>query len=99
MNVTSTSSMQQIRKMDGSGGGQGQGGMRDIMQSLPTEDKNKMIEQLSLMNKEDRAATVAQMKDVDASTLSSQNYAKALLDILDKANTNKAETEGFSVYA
>ncbi|MCK9454801.1 MAG: hypothetical protein WCY51_04255 [Sulfurimonas sp.] len=99
MDVTSTSSIQYMRKMDGSGGSQGQGGMKEIMQSLSTDDKNKMIEQLSSMSKEDRAETVAQMKEVDASTLSKQDYTKELLEILDKANTNKAENPGFSLYA
>ncbi len=103
MDVSSAGSMQQMqmqmRKMDGSGGGQGQGGMRDIMQSLSTEDKNQMMEQLSVMSQEDRSKTVAQMKDIDATTLSEQDYTKALLEILNKANTNEVQTEGFSVYA
>ena len=37
MNVNASGSMQQMQhmqKMDGSGGGKGQGGMKDIMQSL-----------------------------------------------------------------
>lgn len=103
MDVSSAGSMQQMqmqmRKMDGSGGGQGQGGMRDIMQSLSTEDKNQMMEQLSVMSQEERSKTVAQMKDIDATTLSEQDYTKALLEILNKANTNEVQTEGFSVYA
>jgi uncharacterized protein YbjQ (UPF0145 family) len=101
MDVTSTSQMQQMqmRKMDGSGSGHAQGGMRDIMQNLSSEDKNGMIEQLSTMTKEERSEAVAQMKEVDASAMSTQEYTQALLDILDKKNTNEAETDGFSVYA
>ena len=90
----------QMRKMDGSGGGQGQGGgMRDIMQSLSTEDRATMKESLSSMSQEDRMSAVTQMKEVDASVLSSEEYTQALLDILIASDTNEAETEGFSVYA
>ncbi|PNV84420.1 MAG: hypothetical protein C0627_01055 [Sulfurimonas sp.] len=101
MDVTSANQMQQMqmRKMDGSGGGQGQGGMKDIMQNLSSEDKNSVMEQLSSMSQEERSAAVAQMKEVDASVMSSEDYAKTLLDILEDKNTNEAETEGFSIYA
>jgi len=101
MDVGSCGSMQQMqmRKMDGSGGGQGQGGMKDIMQSLSSEDRTTMKESMSSLSQEDRMAAVTQMKEVDAASLSAEDYTQALLDILDQANTNEAETEGFSVYA
>ncbi|MBS4068553.1 hypothetical protein [Sulfurimonas sp.] len=101
MQINSNCSMQQtqMRKMDGSGGGQGQGGMRDIMQSLPAEERNGMIEQLSLMSKEERMATVSQMKEVDATTLSSEEYTKTLLDILNKTDSDETKSDSFSVYA
>jgi len=103
MDVSSAGGVQQMqmqmRKMDGSGGGKGQGGMRDIMQSLSTEDKNKMMEQLSTMSQEERSATVAQMKEIDTTTLSEQDYTKALLEILNKADNNEVQNESFSVYA
>lgn len=101
MDVTSTSQMQQMqmRKMDGSGGGQGQGGMKSIMQNLSTEDKNRMIEQLSSMSQEERTAAVSKMKEVDASTMSTEDYTKTLFVILDKKSANEDKDEGFSVYA
>lgn len=102
MDVSSTGSMQQMqmRKMDGSGGGQGQGGgMKDIMQTLSTQDQATMKEALSSMSKEERMSMVSKMKEVDATTLSSEDYTQALLDILNEINTNEAETDGFSVYA
>ena len=101
MDVGSCGSMQQMqmRKMDGSGGGQGQGGMKDIMQSLSTEDRATLKEQLSSMSMQERMSAVGQMKEVDASALSAEDYTKALLDILTQSDTNTAETEGFSVYA
>lgn len=89
----------QMRSMYGSGGGQGKGGMKDIMQSLSTEDRATMKESLSSMSEEDRMAAVTQMKEVDAAILSSEEYTQVLLDILNASDTNEAETEGFSVYA
>ena len=68
----SSTQQMQMRKMDGSGGGQGQGGMRDIMQSLSTEDRATMKESLSSMSQEDRMSAVTQMKEVDAAVLSSE---------------------------
>ena len=102
MDVSATGSMQQMqmRKMDGSGAGHGQGGgMKDMMQSLSAEDQATMKDSLSAMSEEERMATVMQMKEVDASTLSAEDYTQALLDILTQNNTNEAETDSFSVYA
>lgn len=86
-----------MRKMDGSGGGQG--GMKDIMQSLSTEDRATLKEQLSSMSQDERISAITQMKEVDAATLSSEDYTKALLDILDKANSDETVSDSFSVYA
>jgi len=89
----------QLQSMYGSGGGQGKGGMKDIMQSLSAEDRATMKEGLSSMSQEDRMDAVAQMKEVDAAVLSSEEYTQALLDILDASDADKEEeTEGFSVY-
>lgn len=101
MDVTSTNQMQQmqIRKMNGSLGSHGQGGMRDIMQNLSTDDKNSLIEQLSSMDKEQRMESVSQMKEIDASAMNMEEYTKAIFAILDKKNINETQNEGFSAYA
>ncbi len=101
MNVNATGSMEQMqmRKMDGSGGGHGKGGMKDIMQSLSTQDQAIMKEQLGSMTMEERMAAVSQMKEVDKASMSDQEYVQTLLDLIDTSNTNEAETDGFSVYA
>ena len=99
MDVGSCGSMQQMRKMDGSGGGQSQGGMRDIMQSLSTEDRATLKEQLSSMSQEERMSAVTQMKEVDATVLSSEEYTKTLLDILNKTDSDETKSDSFSVYA
>jgi hypothetical protein len=87
----------QMRNMDASGGGQG--GMKDIMQSLSTEDRATLKDQLSSMSQDERVAAISQMKEVDASTLSSEDYTQALLDILNKANSEETASDSFSVYA
>lgn len=102
MDVSAASSTQQMqmRNMDGSGSGKGQGGgMRDIMQSLSSEDQATMKDSLSSMSEEERMSTVMQMKEVDSSTLSAEEYTQTLLDILNKDNTDESEVNSFSVYA
>ena len=101
MNVNATGSMEQMqmRKMDGSGGGHGKGGMQDIMQSLSTEDQALMKEQRGSMTMEERMTAVSQMKEVDKAAMSDQEYVQTLLDLIDTSTTNEAEADGFSVYA
>ena len=103
MNVTGTDSTQQMqmqmRKMDGTGGGKGQGGgMKDIMQSLSAEDQTTLKNELQSMSMEDRMAKVSEMKEVDSSKMTDDEYVQTLLDILNQDDTNQAEEEGFSVY-
>lgn len=104
MEISSTSQMQQmdqlqLRKMDGSGGGQGQGqggGMSDIMSSLSSEDRVQLQEQMSSLSPEDRQATMEQMKQVDSTSLSSDEYMDTLLDLIspseDDENANNTTT-------
>ena len=109
MDVSAYGSTQQIqaqtqmRKMDGSGGGQGQkGGMKDIMQSLSTEDRTSVQDQLSSMSQDERVSMVNQMKEVDATSMSSEDYTQSILDILNQDTTNEDYTStvfGFSTYA
>lgn len=99
MNISGTGSIEQMRLMNGSGGGQGQGGMKDILQGLSTEDQATLKESLSEMSLEERMTTVTQMKEVDASSLSSEEYTQTLLDLLDKENTDDAKNDSFSIYA
>ena len=103
MNVSGTGSMEQMqmRKMDGTGGGHGggKGGMKDIMQSLSTEDQTAMKDQLSSMSEEERMAAISQMKSVEKASMNSEEYTQALLDILDQSNNEDSETDYFSVYA
>jgi hypothetical protein len=104
MNVNSTGSMDQMqmqmRKMDGSGGGQGQGGMKDIMQSLSSEDQATLQEELGSMTQTERMDAISQMKSVDKTSMSDQEYTQSLLDILNQEDETQASTTNIlSVYA
>lgn len=106
MQVSSSGSMQQMqtqmRKMDGTGGGQGNGGMKDIMQSLSQEDQTALKDKMGSMDQTQRADMVAQMKQVDASSMDSQQYTQSLMDILNQDTTQQETNTAnstFSVYA
>lgn len=77
MQVGSSQQMQ-MKKMDGSGGN----GMREIMQSLPQEERSSFREKLSLLSSEDRQSFKADMAAIDTASLSSQDLSKALFDLL-----------------
>ena len=100
MNVGATGSMQQMRKMDGSGNGMGNGsgnGMKDIMQSLSTQDRETLKTEMSTLPQEERAAIVEQMKQVDRGSMDSAEYFQSLLDIFTKQESQ--DESALSVYA
>ncbi|WOE68777.1 hypothetical protein RZR97_06555 [Hydrogenimonas thermophila] len=104
MNVSGTGSMMQtqmqMRKMDGTGGGNGgANGMRDIMQSLSPDERNTLKEQLSSVSEEDRKSLIEQMKEVDKTNMSSDDYFQTLLDIVNQTNTENSSNNILSIYA
>lgn len=85
MQVNSSEHMQQtqMRKMDGTGGGQGQGGgMKEVMQSMSSEDRTAFREQIAALSEVDRKTIKEQMSKIDISTLSSETLAQTLTDML-----------------
>ena len=103
IDTTSTQQMQQtqMRKMDGSGGGHGGGGgMKDVMQNLSSEDRVAVQEQMSALSQEDRINMQEQLKSVDSTTMTSDEYAQTLLDILDPQEDETSSSDTFKpVYA
>ena len=102
MNVNATGSMEQmqLRRMDGSGGGQGRGGgMKEIMQNLPQEDQDALKAKMGEMSMEERMSMVSQMKEVDKASMDEGDYIQSLLDILNTDKSEESETDSFSVYA
>lgn len=103
MNVSGNTSIEQaqmqMRKMDGSGAGQGKGGMKSMMEGLSVEDQDALKKEMSSLSMEDRMAKMSEMKEVDKVSMNDEDYVLTLLEILDTTATNKAETDSFSVYA
>ncbi len=98
MNVNASGSIQQ---MYGSAGGQGKGGMKDIMQNLSSEDKSALKEKMSSLSQADKQSMMSQMKQVDATSMSSADYTQTLLDMIDQSQPKQSTSTafGFSVYA
>jgi len=76
----------QMKKMDGSGTGTGQqqGGMSDIMQNLSQEQRIGLREQMSLLNQSDRKNVIEEMSQIDSTTMSQDEYYKMLIDIVNR---------------
>ncbi len=96
MQVNSSGQMQQtqMRKMDGSGGGQG-GGMKETMQALSPEDRTAVREQMASLSPTDRTTMKDQMSKVDTTSLSSEDLGKTLMSMLTSLQepaTTAAET-------
>jgi len=80
--------------------GNTQNGMKDIMQNLSSEDRTTLRDQMQSLPKEDRIAMKEQLKEVDSTSMSSDEYFQSLLDILTQDDTVQEEqNSSFSVYA
>ena len=99
------SAQMQMRKMDGSGGGHGKGGMGSVMQSLSTEDKSLLQDQMSTVAPEDKVDLISQLKEVDNTSMSSEEYMDTLISIINDSTTNddndtlEVDTTSVEVYA
>ena len=97
MNVDATSNPYGQMQM-GISQGQGQNGMKDIMQNLSNEDRTALRDKMQSLPTEERVAMKEQLKSVDASSQSSDDYFQSLLDMFTQTDPNE-ESTGFSVYA
>lgn len=70
-----------MRKMDGSGGGKGNG-MQDVMQALSPEDRTTFRDELSMLSQTDRTKIKDQIKALDISSFSSEELSQTLVDFL-----------------
>ncbi len=104
-NSTAVQTQMQMRKMDGSGGGQhgkgGENGLKDVMQNLSVEDRTALQDQLSAMSSEDKKIAKEQLKSVDATNLSSEDYLSALLSAMGTQSETSTSNDSFitEVYA
>jgi len=98
MQVSGTSNQMQMGKMQGHGGGQGKG-MGAIMQSLPQEDRQAIREQLQNMSETDRMSAIDQIKQLDTASMSSDDLASSILDILNPDDSNNSSDSALDLYA
>jgi len=92
----------QMGNMYGSGGaGNGNGGMRDIMQSLSQDQRVQLRDQMSSLSMGDRQNLISQMQQIDKSNMSSQEYFNSLLDVINQTQNSQIQMSdnSFSTYA
>lgn len=104
IDINSVGSMQQMRSMDGTGMGQGNGGpgreMREMMQQLPEEQQASIREQMQSLNPAERKDMVSQIASLDTSDMTIDDLTASILDILTPKNDKTpASSSSFSVYA
>ena len=102
MNVSANASMQQMqmRKMDGTGGGQGNGMGRMMKETLSTLPEDTQADIKSLMQTLDPAAkkdAMSQIAQIETSNMTVEDLTAAIMDIFEP--NQKAYTSSFSVYA
>jgi hypothetical protein len=74
--------------------------MKSIMQSLSSEDRVQLQEQMSALPQEDRKAAISQMKEVDPTAISSDEYLQSLLDMITPKEDDNSESNFITeVYA
>ncbi len=107
MDVSATSSMQQMqmRKMDGSGGGQGNGGMGRMMKEtlsiLPQETQTDIQSLMQTLDPTGKQEVKAQIAQIESSNMTVEDLTAAIMDIFQpsQADTTSSYPSSFSVYA
>lgn len=104
MEVSTSGQMQQmqLRKMDGTGNGQNNG-MKEIMQSLSPEDRTALREQIASLSQSDRKSMKDQLSQIDTTSLSSENLAQTMFDMLNtlqiSSSTETSTSMAIDIYA
>ena len=89
MQVSGEMAQMRVRKMDGTGGGNGQGNsMRDVMQALSPDNRTAFRESLSTMSQEDRQSIKKSIDALDITKLSADELSQTLADFLSSLEQN-----------
>jgi len=106
MNVNATGSMQQMqmRKMDGSGGGQGNGMgrmMKETLSILPEETQADIKSLMQTLDPSAKKDTMAQITQIESSNMTVEDLTAAIMDIFQTGEeaTESSYPSSFSVYA
>ncbi len=88
-----TNQMQmQMRKMDGTGEGQMKNqGMKEVMQNLSSEDQKTIQGLMQQIPQSDRMSVKDQLKSVDSSSMTNDQYMQTLLNILDPSSSSNSD--------
>ena len=106
MNVTASSTMQQaqLRKMDGTGGGQGNGYGKMMQENIAMLPEDAQIDIKSLMQTLDPTAkkdAMKQISEIESSNMTVEDLTAAIMDMFmpSQADTKSSYPSSFSVYA
>jgi len=104
MNVSSTSYMQQsqMRKMDGTGGGNGMGKMmKETLSMLPKETQADIKSLMKELEPSDRRDAMMQMSEIETSNMTVEDLTAAIMDIFQPGETQEKSSfpGSFSTYA
>ena len=101
MTINSSVPMQPMQMENMYGSGNGNGGMRDIMQSLSQDQRVQLRDQMSSLSMEDRQNLISQMQQIDKSNMSSQEYFNSLMDLINQTQNSEIQMSynSFSIYA
>lgn len=92
MEVNASCNMQQMQKIGGTGNGQNNG-MKEIMQALSPEDRTAVREQMSSLSETDRKSMKDQLSQIETTSLSSDNLAQTIFDLLSTLQNPVSSTE------
>ena len=106
MNVNQTSYAQQtqMRKMDGSGGGQG-GGMSSMMKAtmagLPEQTQTDIKALMQTLDPTSKQDAMKQITEMDTSNMSVEDLTASIMELLNPSSSTKESSypSSFSVYA
>ena len=106
MNVDSATSMQQtqLRKMDGTGGGNSQGMgrmMQDTLSLLPQETQADIKSLMQELDSTQKQETMREMTQIETSNMTVEDLTAAIMDLFQptESDTESSFPSSFSAYA
>ena len=101
MNISAsgTQHMYQYGNQGGNGNENGNGKMKELMQSLPQEDRQALREQLQGMTQTEKKEMVDQLSQIDFANLSSDELTNAIEAFINPKPSSSAEDVLLDTYA
>lgn len=106
MNVNAAASTQQtqLRKMDGTGGGQGNAygkQMQDVLATLPQDVQDNIQSLMQTLNPPEKKDVMREVNELDASNMTVEDLTTAIMDLFgqEQEASKSSFPASFSVYA